>query len=351
MAFRSPLLTLLAAVFLCLGVCAARSLPTRRDLRSPISLPSIDQALETVEIWKRRHHDSDSGSSSDSSSTASSNNNNNNNNDDADDTSSSTSTSDRCLKQKNVTRIIHNKDGYGHYYSSGIGNKTSTAGGTTPDGSGTAPRFDNSTGAFTILADDAAANAINTTDQHYLSYLGGAATPFKSGSSSPNGVSPRKLDNLAFATVDESAVKDGSCAVPNTSYAYQYESKYSLSSGSVAVYCLCDPYGLCGCDDHHGNSSFVPAMLAYVGLDKEAKNISKACTVSLDGAVAILVDGGLANGSTKADPDAEAVITRQERTKSGRCGSGGGNGAAMAVSVNGWLVGVVVMGMASLVWL
>ncbi|KAL5051540.1 hypothetical protein BDW71DRAFT_202708 [Aspergillus fruticulosus] len=142
----------------------------------------------------------------------------NNENDDDDATSSSTS-SDRCLKAKNVTRIIQNDDGYGSYYSSGIGSENSTVDGTTPDGSGIAPRFDNSTGAFVTLVDDDAANAVDIEDQRYLSYVGGAAIPFKSGNDSPNGVSPEKLDSLPFATVDEDNVKDGSCAVPNTSYA------------------------------------------------------------------------------------------------------------------------------------
>ncbi|KAL4933361.1 uncharacterized protein BDV17DRAFT_107682 [Aspergillus undulatus] len=364
MAFRPSLLTLLAAVFLCLGVCAARSVPMRRDLRPAVSLPSFDHILDTVEIWKRRVHDSSADSSSSSSSSSDSDSDstststtsstttaNNNDGDDDDNTSSTTSTTNRCLKDKNVTRVIQNDDGYGHYYSSGIGSENSTAGGTTPDGSGTAPRFDNSTGAFVTLADDDAANDVSIDNQHYLSYLGGAAIPFKSGDDSPNGLSPKKFDNLVFATVDEDSVKDGSCAVPNTSYAYEYRSKYSLSSGSVPVYCVCDPYGLCGCDDHHGNSSFVDAMLAYVGLDGEAKNISKACTVLLDGATTILVDGGLSNGSTKADPDADAVFAREPRTKGGRCpGSGGnGTGAATALSVNSWLAGMVLLGMASIV--
>ncbi|KAL4961136.1 uncharacterized protein BDV14DRAFT_211226 [Aspergillus stella-maris] len=324
MTLRLTLFTLLAAAVLFLDVCAARSVPLlSRDLRSA-----------------RRVHDSGSGSSSssdstyDSTSTTSSTTTNNNDNNNDDETST-TSTSDRCLGQKNVTR-------------------NSTSGGITPDGSGTAPRFDNRTGAFIFLFDDAA-NDVDINDQHYLSYLGGAAIPFKSGDDSPNGVAPKKLDNLAFATVDEESVKDGSCAVPNTSYAYEYQSKYSLSSGSVPVYCVCDPLGLCGCDDHHGNSSFVDVMLAYVGLDTEAKNVSKACTISLDRATAILVDGGLSNGSTKADPDADEVLARESRTRNRKCGGSGngnggdGTGAATALSVNGWLIGSV-LGMVLIVW-
>ncbi|KAL4953716.1 hypothetical protein BDW69DRAFT_205677 [Aspergillus filifer] len=353
MTLRLTLFTILAAAVLFLDVCAARRVPLlSRDPRPAVSLPSFDHGLEVV-VWKRRVHNSDSGSSSspdsayDPTSTTSSTTTNNNDNDDD---TSTTGTSDRCLGQKNVTRIIQNDDGYGHYYSSGIGSENSTRGGTTPDGSGTAPRFDNSTGAFVFLADDAA-NDVDINDQHYLSYLGGAAIPFKSGDDSPNGVSPKKLDNLDFVTVDENSVKDGSCAAPNTSYAYEYQSKYSLSSGSVPVYCVCDPYGLCGCDDHHRNSSFVDVMLAYVGLDTEAKNVSKACTILLDGATTILVDGGLSNGSTKADPDADEVLARESRTRSRKCGGGGGDGtgAAIALSVNGWLLGSV-LGMVLIVW-
>ncbi|KAL2825192.1 hypothetical protein BDW59DRAFT_161907 [Aspergillus cavernicola] len=365
MAFRSSLLTLLAAVFLCLGVCTGLNVGTRRDLHSKTSLSSVSRSIDTVEaFWKRRvHHDSDSDTDTDSTSDSTSNSQSSSNTADNDDNdgTSQTSTSTTCVRQRNTTRILHNDDGYGHYYSSGIGSENSTAGGTTPDGSGTEPRFDNSTGAWVTL-EDGAANDIDIDDQHYLSYLGGAAVPYKSGDNSPNGLSPKRLDNLAFTTVGEDSITDGSCAVPNSSFAYQYESQYSLSSGNVPVYCTCAPYGLCGCDDFHANSSFVPAVLSYLGLGTEAKNISKLCTVSLESTTTILVDGGLSNGSTKADPDAKSVITRVPRSRSTRCpssGSGGGGSAApVSLSVNNGLLvawtGTLSLGMAfgmSLVWL
>ncbi|KAL4760128.1 uncharacterized protein BDW70DRAFT_138309 [Aspergillus foveolatus] len=126
MAFRSPLLTLFAAALLFLGACTARSIPTRR---SPVSLSSFDHVLNSVEIWTRRVHDSGSDSddasnsstSTTSSSTTNSNNDNSDDDNDATSSRSSTSTSDTCLKTKNVSRIIQNDDGYGSYYSSGIG--------------------------------------------------------------------------------------------------------------------------------------------------------------------------------------------------------------------------------------
>ncbi|KAL4803499.1 hypothetical protein BDV18DRAFT_163056 [Aspergillus unguis] len=349
---RSQLVTALAVVFVFLGVCAARSVPSRRDSQA-VSLSSFDNALGTVELWRRRVHDSGSDSSSDSDSTSSSStsstSSDSDNDDDGKDTSSSSSsTSDRCIKAKNVTRVIQNDDGYGSYYSSGIGSEDSTAGGSTPDGSGTAPRFDNSTQAFVVLADNDAANEVEKDSQHYLSYLGGAAVPFKSGDDSPNGVAPKHLEDLSFPSVDdEDDVKDGSCAVPNNSYAYPYDAKYSLgSAGNVPVYCLCDPYGLCGCDDHHTNSSFVDAMLSYAGLSNEAKNVSSVCTVTLEGETTILINGGLSNGSTKADPDADAVLAREPRTKTRKCG--GGTGAAAGVSVNGFMLGAVAFGLSVL---
>ncbi|KAL3474922.1 hypothetical protein BJX99DRAFT_230544 [Aspergillus californicus] len=336
MAFRSPLLMLLAAA-LCLSLCTALSIDRRRDLH--LETPrSISRTWETVEtLWKRRIHSSDADSDADTDSTSSSQSSSSNNDDDDDDTSSSSSST--CTNVRNKTRIIYNDDGYSSYYSSGIGSKNSTAGGTTPDGSGTAPKFDNSTGAWVTLADDAAANNVSIDNQKYLSYLGGAATPFKSGDDSPSGLSPKHLTDLAFTTVNEDSISDGSCAVPNTSYAYVYESKYSLTTGDVPVYCACDPYGLCGCDDAHSNSSFVPAMLGYLGLETEAKNVSRVCTVLIDGTTTILVDGGLSNGSTKADPNADSVLVRVPRSTSGRCGSGGGGSAApMSMSVNSGLL-------------
>ncbi|KAL2831350.1 hypothetical protein BJY01DRAFT_254288 [Aspergillus pseudoustus] len=342
---RSCRLPLLAAFLLFLGVCAARDVATSNNFA---------QARDSEGLWKRRiHHsdsDSDSSSSSDSSSdttTSSSTSSNINDDDDDDgddDTSTGTSSSDTrvCTKTKTSTRILTNDDGYGPYSSSGIGSENSTSGGSTRNGSGTAPRFDNSTGAWTVVKDDAAANDVDNENQKYLNYLGGAAVPYKSGDDSPNGVSSKRVDNLAFATVDED------------------NSTYSLSSGNVPVYCACNPYGLCRCGDFHKNSSFVPTMLSYLGLDREAKNVSKLCTVSIDGTTTTLIDGGLSNGSTKADPDADAVFTRVPTSRGGRCpsGSGGDSAAPKSISVNGGLLlawtSTLSLGMAfgmSLIWL
>lgn len=99
-------------------------------------------------------------------------------------------------------------------------------------------------------------------------------------------------------------------------------------------------------------------MLTDIGMGTEAQNISRACTISLDGATTILVDGGLSNGSTKADPAAPAVRTRKN-TCAGRALTGGTDGsdstddtgAAASLAVNSWLVGTVALGMASLIWL
>jgi hypothetical protein len=235
--------------------------------------------------------------------------------------------------------------------------KSSTSGGTTLDGSGSAPLFDNRTGAFAALKDIAAASNVDNDDQHFLSYLGGAAVPYNAAAKSPNRVSTRRFNNLAFATVKGAAAKDGACAVPNTSYAYKYESTYNLSNASVPVYCTCDIYGLCGCDDFHKNSSFVPTMLSYLGLGDGARNVSKVCTVSIDGGTTILVNGGLVNGSTKADPKALPVVTRMPTSRPTRCpagsgsgsGSGGVSAAPVSISVNSGLLawtGLLSVGMA-----
>lgn len=90
-ACQSPPLMLLVAVSVFLGVSAV---PSPRDLDSAVSLSSKGHVLEIVELWKRRVHDSGADSSSGSS--------------------------DRCLKAKNVTRIIQNDDGYSSYHSSGV---------------------------------------------------------------------------------------------------------------------------------------------------------------------------------------------------------------------------------------
>ncbi|KAL2802980.1 hypothetical protein BJX63DRAFT_413320 [Aspergillus granulosus] len=50
---------------------------------------------------------------------------------------------------------------------------------------------------------------------------------------------------------------------------------HTVSGGYFGVYCVCNPYGLCGCDDFHGNSSFIPKILSYFGLKREADNVPK----------------------------------------------------------------------------
>lgn len=97
-------------------------------------------------------------------------------------------------------------------------------------------------------------------------------------------------------------------------------------------------------------------MLSYIGMGTEAQNISKACTISLDGATTIIVDGGLSNGSTKADAAAPAVRTRKNTCGTRAWGTGNTDdaddtGAAATLSVSSWLVKAVVLGMASLIWL
>jgi hypothetical protein len=57
---------------------------------------------------------------------------------------------------------------------------------------------------------------------------------------------------------------------------------------------------LCGCDDFHGNQSFVPA---FAGEDAP-HNRSSFCVVDYQGETTLLVDGTLQNGSTEADPNA-----------------------------------------------
>ncbi|KAL3483218.1 hypothetical protein BJX62DRAFT_249770 [Aspergillus germanicus] len=333
-------LPLLAVTFLLISVCAALDMATPKPLRSPSRLWPVPQARDAADgLSKRRMHISNAHSDSTSQTAPSSStgfNTNNNNNKDDQTPTVTIRLGNRCPKQKNTTRILTNPNGYGYYYSTGLegtslndrfthSNKSSTSGGTTLDGSGSAPLFNNRTGAFVALKDIAAASKVDNNDQHFLSYLGGAAVPYKAGTKSPNGVSPRRFDNLAFATVKEAAVKDGACAVPNTSYAYKYESTYNLSNTSIPVYCACDLYSLCGCDDFHKNDSFVPTLLSYLGLGDEARNVSKLCTVSIDGATAILINGGLVNGSTKADPKALPVITRVPTSKTTRCPAGSGS--------------------------
>lgn len=156
-------------------------------------------------------------------------------------------------------------------------------------------------------------------DQDRLSYHGGAAVPYLSGQTSPNGVDPVHFFDMH--TIEGESALTGECAIPNSTYAYKYQVPYTWTETSydeenwgenitttAPVYCCCALELLCGCDDFHKNRSFVPALVQNYDFFRRGKtvpqNSSSLCVVDYQGKTALLVDGTLENGSTKADPNA-----------------------------------------------
>ncbi|KAL4814380.1 hypothetical protein BDW67DRAFT_186765 [Aspergillus spinulosporus] len=298
--------TLLLAIFCPLTASAAGG-----NLRKDVALDApVSRSTDGLRIlWKRRRgggSSSDSDSDSDSSSDY-----------DYDDSLSSgggggdSDGSHTCFVEKNVTRKAYS-DGYSHFYSVGNGKETSLEGGYTPEGSGTPPSWDNSSGSWIDL-DFWEASSLD--DPAYISYLGGAAVPYLAGETSPNGVEPEVFLDLPYEPDLSSIPSSLLCSVPNSNYAYKYKEKFNWTSISseeenygeyvtrwVPVYCCCGFNTLCGCDDHHRNSSFVTALTQWLGLGMSPRNTTDVCAIDIEGETTLLVRGQLLNGSTKADP-------------------------------------------------
>lgn len=156
--------------------------------------------------------------------------------------------------------------------------------------------------------------------------------PYLSGKVSPNGVSPRKFNNLPYIPDLEEYPSGYECTIPTTNYAYKYEAEFewtesesnygsddSGAAHSAPIYCCCALDSLCGCDDFHGNSSFVLAMLQREMDTPSPQNSTNICAIDIEGERTILVSGTLENGSTKADGKAEYLTETISTTGLTRC--------------------------------
>ncbi|KAL4926691.1 uncharacterized protein BDV17DRAFT_299610 [Aspergillus undulatus] len=329
----------------CIEFLAVASILTSVSCTEVVSTASISPAKALSTLWKRRRG---GGSDSDSDSGSSSGSGGHDNDSDSDDSSSGSDSGGddggwyTCYPEKNITREAHNDEGYGGYYSVGNGQENSTEGGFTPEGSGTPPRWDNSSGS-SIAVQEWEISLFD--DPEYISYFGGAAVPYFSGEISPNGVEPERFENLPYEPDLSRIPSDLLCQVPNSNYAYKYEKEFNWTrlervgetateSGlyesesvttSIPVYCCCAFNSLCGCDDHHENSNFVDILLKELGLGNSPRNSSNVCAIDIENKTIILVKGTLANGSTKADPTVEYLTETVSTTVSSRCLAGTGN--------------------------
>ncbi|KAL4781987.1 hypothetical protein BJX76DRAFT_369479 [Aspergillus varians] len=346
-------ITVWLALLVLFGACHAQNVNSRTDVSFSALGSRSATGLKT--LWKRRRgggSDSDSDSNSGSGSSS----------DDSDDSSSSGGDDGgwyTCYREKNITRDAHNDQGYGGFYSVGNGQANSTEGGYTPEGSGTAPKWDNSSGSWVWLS---YGEASFLDDPKEISYLGGAAVPYRSGEDSPNGMHPRKFSDLPYEPDLSRIPSDLLCQVPNSSYAYKYAAEWNWTSISleeenygdyvsrwVPVYCCCALDGLCGCDDFHGNASFVDKLLEELAIVGGPRNTSGVCAIDIEGETTLLVSGTLVNGSTKADRTVEYLTETVSTTVSTRCltGTGGADEASVGVHRGPSQMAVVVAWMAT----
>ncbi|KAL4937345.1 hypothetical protein BDV06DRAFT_232645 [Aspergillus oleicola] len=325
--------TLLVAIFLFAALARAEISPDKHNDITNRQGSQLTNKLKT--LWKRRRG---GGSDSDSSSNSGSGSSSYDDDDDYSDDLSSSGGDDggwyTCYPEKNITREAHNDEGYGGYYSAGNGQENSTSGGFTPEGSGTAPRWSNESGSWSALSgwEVSRFDDVDTT-----LYLGGSLVPYQSGTKSPNGMLPERFENLPYEPDLSRIPSDLLCQVPNSNYAYKYQKgfnwthmegetgNYEYVTTWVPVYCCCAFDGLCGCDDYHRNEYFVDALLEELGLGNAPRNSSSVCAVDVDNETMILVQGSLANGSTKADNTVEYLTETVSTTVSSRCMAGTGS--------------------------
>ncbi|KAL4738226.1 hypothetical protein BDV11DRAFT_171226 [Aspergillus similis] len=331
--------TLLLAIS-CPSTASAAESASRSDV-SP-GAPVSQSAKGPRILWKRRRGGG-SGSDSDSDSDSSSGDSN------YDDSSSSIGGGGSdgyhtCFVERNITREAHS-DGYWDYYSVGNGKETSLEGGFTPEGSGTAPSWDNSSGSWDAIEDW---EVSYLDDPAYISYLGGAAVPYLAGKTSPNGVEPEKFLDLPYEPDLSSIPSSLLCNVPNSNYAYKYKEKFNWTSISeeeenygeyvtrwVPVYCCCGLNTLCGCDDHHRNSSFVAALTQWLGLGMHPRNTTDVCAIDIEGETTLLVKGELMNGSTKADRTVPYMSETVSTTVTTQCTETGGSVSGARAQLQG----------------
>lgn len=121
-------------------------------------------------------------------------------------------------------------------------------------------------------------------------YGGGAATPYRSGSRSPGGVSPFLIGGAGVGFLGAGALAYGAY------YYYPYHGYYAYHNNSAnenqtrPVDCYCGRYAQCGCDSRN-ETDYVNSV---------ANNQSVARVADVNGTDTLLINGTLPNGTTVA---------------------------------------------------
>ncbi|KAI1656827.1 hypothetical protein F4813DRAFT_361987 [Daldinia decipiens] len=173
--------------------------------------------------------------------------------------------------------------------SGGRGSSTSNSGGSTTTGSGVRPSYGG--GSY---------------------YGGGARQPYSSGKASPSGILPLVVGGAALGTLGFVGL-----SLASNAYAYPYTNRYYYHNSTTnqnetkPVTCICDYYGVCGCDDN-GNQTYFNSVIgdgSYQNLNKSLVTVAENETTHEK---TIYILGTLPNGTTSSggteDPNAGAGL-------------------------------------------
>ncbi|KAI1474233.1 hypothetical protein K445DRAFT_10018 [Daldinia sp. EC12] len=171
----------------------------------------------------------------------------------------------------------------------GRGSSGSNAGGSTTTGSGVRPSYGG--GGY---------------------YGGGAKQPYKSGTPTPSGILPFVVGGAALGTLGfvGASLAYGAYAYPYNHH-YYYHNSTTNQNETKPVVCICDYYGVCGCDDN-GNQTYFNSVIgdgSYENLNKSLVTVAENETTHEK---TIYILGTLPNGTTSSggteDPNSGASL-------------------------------------------
>ncbi|KAI1807006.1 hypothetical protein F4811DRAFT_507817 [Daldinia bambusicola] len=179
--------------------------------------------------------------------------------------------------------------GSGGSTGGGRGSSGSNAGGSTTTGSGVRPSYGG--GGY---------------------YGGGARQPYTAGRATPGGILPFVVGGAALGAIGfvGASLAYGAYAYPYNHH-YYYHNATTNQNETKPVVCVCDYYGVCGCDDN-GNQTYFNSIIgdgSYENLNKSLITVAENETTHEK---TIYIYGTLPNGTTSSggteDPNAGASL-------------------------------------------
>ncbi|PGH10154.1 hypothetical protein AJ79_05509 [Helicocarpus griseus UAMH5409] len=132
-------------------------------------------------------------------------------------------------------------------------------------------------------------------------YGGGAAVPFSAGKASRKGLLPFVFLPIAALAFFPGVWLYGAHAYHVGHWDYRNTSDPNGNATKIPVECLCQRYGVCGCDKND-NSTYLNDLLKDKDEFGMPKNTSTIRVATVNGTKSIYINGTLDNGTTNADP-------------------------------------------------